>query len=67
MGKNKFEPKVVNKPVEVVNKVVNKFRYFCEACTGIAMVAEIPEVVKTVKCAVCGKEQTAKKENWIKI
>lgn len=42
-------------------------RYICDACTGNAGVSNIPDAVKSITCAVCGKTQDCKKENWVKI
>lgn len=44
-----------------------KFRYFCDACTGIAAISNEPEAVTQITCKVCGKFQKCKKENWLKL
>lgn len=43
------------------------YRYFCDACTGIAGVTSLPDSVKTIRCKVCGVSQDCKRMNWIKI
>lgn len=40
-------------------------RYYCDACSGNAGVSNLPEAVKQIRCASCGKVQNCKKENWI--
>lgn len=42
-------------------------RYYCDACTGIAGVSNMPFEMVSITCQVCGKTQQCKKENWIKL
>jgi len=43
------------------------YRYFCDACTGVAFVTSIVAAGESKKCRVCGKAMVTKKENFIKI
>jgi len=64
---------IVNKTeqnVAIAQPKVNKptHRYFCDACTGIAFYhIEGQGVPRMVKCKACGKVQSFKEENLIKL
>jgi hypothetical protein len=44
-----------------------KFRYYCDACTGIAFYSEEVLAGKQGNCQACGKPYVARKENFIKL
>lgn len=45
-----------------------KYRYYCEACTGIAFYSSIPVAGEGRVCKSCGKIiNPTKKENYIKL
>lgn len=45
-----------------------KYRYFCDACTGVAFVVDEPAPKKDIVCTACGTHLgPAKPENYIKM
>lgn len=44
-----------------------KFRYYCDACTGIAFYATEIVVGTRGNCEHCNKPYVSKKENYIKL
>lgn len=61
-GDSKMDKKQEEKKAPVM-----KFKYFCPACAGYALMSE--EVVKfsTKTCKNCGKTVKYDKNNWIRI
>ena len=50
---------------EKENKKAVKYRYFCDACTGIAFFSAEAKEGLSGTCAVCGKPYVTRKENYI--
>lgn len=63
--KSKSEPKreVVQEKVKVTKPL---YRYFCNACTGIAFMSDVIAVKGTEKCQVCGSTFDIEEKNYIK-
>jgi hypothetical protein len=67
MAKSKSEERRIEAQEEKKEAPKDKYRYVCDACTNVAGMSVIPFSVVSITCAVCGKSQLCKKENWIKI
>jgi hypothetical protein len=53
--------------VNLQPKVMLKFRYHCDSCSGRAFYGATPFVFATRPCACCGKTLEYKAENWLPV
>jgi hypothetical protein len=51
--------------LKIVKIKTGKYRYFCDACTGIAFWADSPSKGLVRACPHCGKQLISKIENFI--
>lgn len=51
--------------VQVQPEVKQKYRLFCESCTGVAKISTTPTDGGVVNCAKCGNPTPQKAANWI--
>lgn len=47
--------------------VANKYRYWCEGCTGDAMLFSNKPVGIKIVCQKCGKQQVTEEKNFLEI
>jgi len=60
--------KIISEEPKVTEPIVNKYRYFCFACTGRVLYAPAPFRFTFAMCPQCGKSHDGsnyKEENWL--